>query len=77
MGGFFGGGGGAAAGTEYTVLSDFDSNNLYTGLAPKGTTTSSAAWTIRKTTISVEGAVTAAGTKTNGIWNNRLTETYT
>jgi hypothetical protein len=75
--GFFGGGGGAAAGVEYTVLSDFDSNNLYTGLAPKGTATSSAGWTIRRTTLNAEGAVTATGTKTNGVWNNRLTETYT
>ena len=74
---FFGGGGASVAAVEYTVLSDFDSSNLYTGLAVKGTATSSASWTIRKTTFNSDGAVTATGTKTNGVWNNRLTETYT
>jgi len=77
---FFGGGGGGAAPAEkLDVKSDYDGSNnyLYTGLALQGTATSSAGWTIRRTTLNAVGEVTATGTKTNGIWNDRATETYT
>lgn len=74
MGGFFGGG---ASAVKYTILSDFSGNNLYTGIAVQGSSTSSAVWTIRRTTLNAEGSVTATATKTSGVWTNRLTETYT
>ena len=59
----------------YAVRSDTVSNISYIGRATSGTATSSATWTIRRTTVAAAGTVTTA-TATNVAWDNRLTASY-
>lgn len=60
-----------------TYLSDWVSPNNYIGHAPIGSATSSAVWTVRKITISSDGAVTFYGTATPIKWDDRYTAIYT
>lgn len=52
------------------------SPNSYTGVAAYGSAESASAWTIRRTTLSVAGAVTATATAANVRWTDRLTASY-
>ena len=59
----------------YAVRSDTVSSVSYIGRAVSGTATSSATWTIRRTTVAAAGTVTTA-TATAVAWDNRLTASY-
>ena len=58
---------------------DFTSSAIYVGSAPLGALTSAAAWTIKR--ITLNGAGNPIDTQwtgiRSGIWDNRLTESYT
>lgn len=57
---------------------DIGATVIYVGYAPRGTATSAAAWTIKKTALDVTGNPTSTlWTSVTAIWDNRATETYT
>jgi hypothetical protein len=60
---------------QFTVRSDTVASVSYIGRATSGTATSSATWTIRRTTVAAGGTVTTA-TATNVAWDNRLAASY-
>ena len=48
----------------------------YSGVAPGGSLTSQSAWTITRIVYTTSGTVSAEGTASNAIWNNRLSLSY-
>lgn len=48
----------------------------YSGRAATGSATSAAVWTIKRSQISTNGAITATLTATNVAWDNYATTTY-
>jgi ribosomal protein S30 len=58
------------------VRSDFVSPYTYTGIAPAGTSQSTASWKIRRSEFDAAGTHVATLTATAVSWNNRLTASY-
>jgi hypothetical protein len=59
------------------VRSDFVSPYTYTGLAPAGTSDSTASWTIRRSEFDADGSFVATLTASAVEWDDRLTASYT
>jgi hypothetical protein len=59
------------------VRSDFVSPYTYTGLAPAGTSESTASWTIRRSEFDAGGSFVATLTASAVEWDDRLTASYT
>jgi hypothetical protein len=59
------------------VRSDFVSPYTYTGLAPAGTSESTASWTIRRSEFDAGGSFVATLTASAVQWDDRLTASYT
>jgi hypothetical protein len=65
-----------AGGGSGEVRSDFVSPYTYTGLAPAGTSESTASWTIRRSEFDAGGSFVATLTASAVEWNDRLTVSY-
>ncbi len=48
----------------------------YSGVAPGGSLTSQSAWTITRIVYTTSGTVSAQGTASSAIWDNRLSLSY-
>jgi hypothetical protein len=66
----------APSGGSGEVRSDFVSPYAYTGLAPAGTSESTASWTIRRSEFDAGGSFVATLTASAVQWANRLTASY-
>jgi hypothetical protein len=62
--------------TIIKTVYDIGATDIYIGTAPLGTATSSAAWLIKKTTLSGGNPVSALWSSNTAIWDNRTIESY-
>lgn len=58
------------------ILYDIGDTNIYIGMAVLGTTSSTAAWLIKKIVLSSGNPVSTQWSNDSAIWDNRISETY-